>query len=169
MPGVGDRLGPVKVACEHGDSVKLVAPPAVEIRRRPFLIGMTEKANKRGSKRVSATERPPAVDAEPKADEAVDSASLAVQTERLLRLVEQKITAEPHRVNVGDFIRLLQMRKEIDEKRRIPGYRARRWVVERTHSLMNRFRRLLIRWEKKAENYLAMLYFACALITFRAI
>jgi putative transposase len=50
----------------------------------------------------------------------------------------------------------------------IPGYRARRWVVERTHSWMNRFRRLLLRWEKKVENYLAMLHFACAWITFRA-
>ncbi len=49
-----------------------------------------------------------------------------------------------------------------------PGDRARRWVVERTHSWMNRFRRLLIRWEKKVENYLAMLHFACAFITFRA-
>ena len=29
---------------------------------------------------------------------------------------------------------------------RTPGYRARRWVVERTHSWMNRFRRLLIRF-----------------------
>ena len=28
-------------------------------------------------------------------------------------------------------------------------YKARRWVVERTHSWLNRFRRLLIRWEKK--------------------
>ena len=47
------------------------------------------------------------------------------------------------------------------------GFKARRWVVERTHSWMNRFRRLLVRWEKKAENYLAMLHFACALITFK--
>lgn len=53
-------------------------------------------------------------------------------------------------------------------KRDIPGYRARRWVVERTHSWLNRFRRLLVRWEKKVENYLAMLHFACAWITFRA-
>ena len=58
--------------------------------------------------------------------------------------------------------------KEIQEKQEIPGYRARRWVVERTHSWMNRFRRLLIRWEKKVENYIAMLHFACAWITFRA-
>jgi putative transposase len=48
------------------------------------------------------------------------------------------------------------------------GKRARRWVVERSHSWMNRFRRLLVRWEKKPEHYLAFLHFACALIAFRA-
>ena len=48
------------------------------------------------------------------------------------------------------------------------GFKARRWVVERTHSWMNRFRRVLIRWDKKVENYLACLHFACALIAFRA-
>lgn len=48
-----------------------------------------------------------------------------------------------------------------------PGFKARRWVVERTHSWMNRFRRLLIRWEKKAENYLAMLHLVCAVIAIR--
>ena len=58
--------------------------------------------------------------------------------------------------------------EEAQERKRIPGYRARRWVVERTHSWLNRFRRLLTRWEKKVENYLAMLHFACAWITFRA-
>jgi transposase len=48
------------------------------------------------------------------------------------------------------------------------GKRAHRWVVERTHSWMNRFRRILVRWEKKPEHYLAFLHFACALIAFRA-
>lgn len=48
------------------------------------------------------------------------------------------------------------------------GKRARRWVVERTHSWLNRFRRILIRWEKKPQNYIALLHFACALITLRA-
>jgi putative transposase len=52
--------------------------------------------------------------------------------------------------------------------KREAGFRARRWVVERTHSWMNRFRRILIRWEKKPENYIAFLHFACALIAFRA-
>ncbi len=60
-----------------------------------------------------------------------------------------------------------------DEAKRIihdiPNYRARRWVVERTHSWMNRFRRLLIRWEKHQENYLGMIHLACACIVVRAI
>jgi putative transposase len=45
---------------------------------------------------------------------------------------------------------------------------ARRWVVERTHSWMNRFRRILVRWEKKSQNYLAFLHFSCALVAFRS-
>ncbi|MFZ0699779.1 MAG: IS5 family transposase [Thermoplasmata archaeon] len=46
--------------------------------------------------------------------------------------------------------------------------RPRRWPVERTHSWMNRFRRLLVRWEKKLANYLAFAHLACAWITLRA-
>ena len=66
---------------------------------------------------------------------------------------------------------VLHLRSRGDEreaKATMPGYRARRWVVERTHSWMNRFRRILIRREKKIENYEAMLHFACAWISFRA-
>lgn len=48
-------------------------------------------------------------------------------------------------------------------------HKARRWVVERTHSWMNRFRGILIRWTKKAQNYMAMLHLTCALITYRAL
>ena len=47
-------------------------------------------------------------------------------------------------------------------------FKARRWVVERTHSWMNRFRRILTRWEKKVENYVGLLHLVCAWITFRA-
>lgn len=48
------------------------------------------------------------------------------------------------------------------------GFKARRWVVERTHGWLNRFRRILVRWDKSPENYIAFLHFACALIAFRA-
>jgi putative transposase len=46
------------------------------------------------------------------------------------------------------------------------GERARRWVVERTHSWISRSRRLLVRWEKKVENYEAFLALACAQLIF---
>jgi putative transposase len=44
--------------------------------------------------------------------------------------------------------------------------KARRWVVERTHSWMNRFRGILIRWSKKPANYIAMLHMAFAFIIY---
>jgi putative transposase len=50
----------------------------------------------------------------------------------------------------------------------LPSYRARRWVVERLHRWRHRFRRLFIRWEKKAANYLGFVHFACAFIALRA-
>ncbi len=46
--------------------------------------------------------------------------------------------------------------------------RARRWVVERTHSWTNRARRLLIRWEKKAANYLGFLHLQFAITALRS-
>jgi putative transposase len=57
-------------------------------------------------------------------------------------------------------------REEAFALRRAPGARARRWVVERTHSWINRFRALLVRWDKKTANYIASLHLACAYITF---
>ena len=59
--------------------------------------------------------------------------------------------------------------EEKQQKQTVPGYRARRWVVERAHSWLNRFRALLIRWEKQVDNYLALLHLACAFITLRAV
>jgi hypothetical protein len=52
-----------------------------------------------------------------------------------------------------------------EKQAKVEGQKARRWVVERTHSWLNRYRRLLIRWDKKATNYLALLHLACALVT----
>jgi putative transposase len=58
--------------------------------------------------------------------------------------------------------------EEAKEIARKAGYKARRWGVERSHSWMNRFCRILIRWDKKPEHYLAFLHFACGLIALRA-
>jgi len=50
------------------------------------------------------------------------------------------------------------------KRRRSP---ARRWKVERTHSWLNRARRLLIRWEKKVANYLGFLHLQFAIVAWR--
>ena len=46
---------------------------------------------------------------------------------------------------------------------------ARRWVVERTHSWLNRFRKLLVRFEKQEVSYDGLLELACALIAYRQV
>ena len=57
--------------------------------------------------------------------------------------------------------------EEKRESERNPDFRACRWVVEVTHSFFNRFCKLLVRFEKKAANYLALIHFACAVIVWR--
>jgi putative transposase len=47
------------------------------------------------------------------------------------------------------------------------GFKARRWVVERMHRWINRFGRVLIRWDKKVCHYLAFLHMVCAYITYK--
>jgi putative transposase len=67
-----------------------------------------------------------------------------------------------YEVHIPDKANATKKRKRKGGRRK-----ARRWVVEVTHSWLNRFRRWLVRWEKKTSNYLSMLYFACAIICWR--
>ena len=46
-------------------------------------------------------------------------------------------------------------------------HQPKRWVVERSASWLNRFRKLLIRFEKKAENYLALIQLSCCIMVYR--
>ena len=50
-----------------------------------------------------------------------------------------------------------------------PSKRARRWVVEVTHSWFNRFRKLLVRYEKLERSFLALNHLAAAIIAFRKV
>ena len=63
----------------------------------------------------------------------------------------------------------LRTRGEEIAAKREAGTKARRWVVERTHSWLNRFRRILVRGEKRPDTYLAMLHFALGLIAWRQV
>jgi hypothetical protein len=67
-----------------------------------------------------------------------------------------------------DFTAHIRSRgEEALELRKDLGHRARRWVVERIHSWINRYRALLIRWSKKPDNHDALLKFCLALITWQ--
>jgi transposase len=57
--------------------------------------------------------------------------------------------------------------EEKQEKEKKPPFKARRRAVEVCRSWMNRFRKLLVRYEKKARNYRALVEFACAVIIWR--
>jgi putative transposase len=65
---------------------------------------------------------------------------------------------EPHVRRIGEEKRDRRGRKR---------HPARRWVVERTIAWLNRCRAILVRWDRKAENYLGMVQLACALLWYR--
>lgn len=57
-------------------------------------------------------------------------------------------------------------RKGIDSSEKLGRHR---WVVERTLSWLSRYRRLTIRYERRADIHEAFLTLACALICFNAL
>ncbi len=68
-------------------------------------------------------------------------------------------------IQIRGYTPHIRHRGETVPRRR--AHPARRWVVERTASWHNRFRKLLVRFEKRVENYLGLVHFACALIIYR--
>jgi IS5 family transposase len=59
--------------------------------------------------------------------------------------------------------------EEMASKAKNPEYKARRWVIEVSHSWYNLFRKLTIRYEKKARNWVALHNIAAAIIALRKI
>ncbi len=59
--------------------------------------------------------------------------------------------------------------KERIYQKRYPFAKNKRWVVERTHSWHNRFKKLLTRYEKKTENYLGLIQLSNSIIIYRKI
>jgi putative transposase len=66
-----------------------------------------------------------------------------------------------------DYILHLKKRGQPSTAATGPKFPARRWVVERTHSWLNRCRRLLVRWEKTLNSFEAMIQLASIIIIFR--
>ena len=69
----------------------------------------------------------------------------------------------------GYIAHVVDRRKEIDIKRHDPTKKARRWVVEVCHSWFNRFRKLLVRYEKLERSFVALNHLAAAIIAFRKV
>jgi IS5 family transposase len=67
----------------------------------------------------------------------------------------------------GYYLRVKSRAEERLLKYRYPDSKPRRWVVERTHSWLNRFRKLLVSFEKTEACYMALLQLAAALICWR--
>ena len=77
-------------------------------------------------------------------------------------------TGSAEKVEQRSYIPHIRPRgEETKELEHNPNFRVRRWVVEVTHSFFNRFLKLLVRYEKKAANYMALLQFACSVIVCR--
>ena len=71
-------------------------------------------------------------------------------------------------VTARDYIPHIRPRgEEKKELERNPDFMARRWVVEVSHSFLNRFRKLLVRFEKTDNSYLGLIHFAFAIIVWR--
>jgi transposase len=81
------------------------------------------------------------------------------------RGAEHLRTIEEH----GYIPHVVGRRTEADIKQRDPNKKARRWVVEVCHGWFNRFRKLLVRYEKLGRSFVALNHLAAAIIAFRKV
>ena len=77
---------------------------------------------------------------------------------RLTREVVERHGYTPHIRKIGEE------KKDSEGEKRYP---ARRWVVERTLGWLSKCRAILVRYDKKAANYLGLIKIACILIWYR--
>jgi IS5 family transposase len=59
--------------------------------------------------------------------------------------------------------------QEVRQYMRHPRRRAHRWIVEVAHSWFNRFRKLLVRYEKLERSFIALNHLAAAIIVRRKV
>jgi putative transposase len=72
-------------------------------------------------------------------------------------IVEQRVYV-PHIRKIGE--------EKLDDAG-VKRYPARRWVVERTLGWLSKCRAILVRYDKKAANYLGLIKVACILLWYR--
>ncbi|NDF13351.1 MAG: IS5 family transposase, partial [Proteobacteria bacterium] len=62
---------------------------------------------------------------------------------------------------------IVPLNKEKRSRKPSKGHKARRWVVERTLAWLCKCRGILVRYDKKDENFLGLIQLACALCWYR--
>jgi putative transposase len=65
------------------------------------------------------------------------------------------------------YIGHIRRKREATVPREQRTYPPHRWVVERTLAWLSKCRSILVRYAKKAENYLAFIQLACILLWYR--
>jgi transposase len=77
-------------------------------------------------------------------------------------------SGKPSEQTIKSYGYIPNIRPRGEESRAIQaGYKARRWIVEVAHSWFNRFRKILVRFEKKSSSYEALLHLAASIIIYR--
>lgn len=142
-PPIGEKNGTKRHLLVEGDGGPLAVVVDGANRHDSKLLEPTLEAT------VSQPIETPTTDPHLCLDKAYDSA----RCEREAR----EAGFEPHIRRIGEEV----------SKHKDPKNKARRWVVERTHAWLNRWRGILVRYEKKAANYEAMLQLASALLWYR--
>jgi putative transposase len=87
------------------------------------------------------------------------------------KIIEKEIIKRayvPHTPYKRKRVQQQQQNVKTSEKNNLYA-KNKRWVVERTNSWHNRFRKLFIQYERKMENYLGLVQLSCSIIIYRKI
>jgi transposase len=84
------------------------------------------------------------------------------------KFIEQQIIKRGYVPHIP-YKRKRGKKKDNVNLKRYSSVKDKRWVVERTNSWHNRFRKLFTKYEKKAENYLGLIQLSCSIIIYRKI
>jgi transposase len=88
--------------------------------------------------------------------------------------LDENLCADHAHAGRADLIRTLgciphicPRRQEAESLKLHPGFKARRWVVERFFSWLKRNRKILVRYEKTLRPFRGLVCLACSLISFQ--
>src|SRR6476469_6732209 len=83
--------------------------------------------------------------------------------------IEKEIIKRGYALHIPYKRKRGQKKKENSNQKKYSSAKNKRWVVKRTNSWHNRFRKLFIRYERKMENYLGLVQLSSSIIIYRKI